>query len=118
MVRISHCVLQNTAIFDIKSVPSEHGPSISGLNQSIKGYAAVIDNYPIRSSNYEQNLYMAQISFFQPNLVIDPRQGKLWDIELRLGIVSKNEKRILLDGSVPKCNGTMYPSLYLKTFVR
>ena len=80
--------VQNTAIFDIKSVPSEHGPSISGLNQSIKGYAAVIDNYPIRSSNYEQNLYMAQISFFQPNLVIDPRQGKLWDIELRLGNVS------------------------------
>ena len=32
---------------------------------------------------------MAQISFFQPNLVIDPRQGKLWDIELRLGNVSK-----------------------------
>ena len=31
---------------------------------------------------------MAQISFFQPNLVIDPRQGKLWDIELRLGTVS------------------------------
>ena len=86
-----HNFFQNTAIFDIKSVPSEHGPSISGLNQSIKGYAAVIDNYPIRSSNYEQNLYMAQISFFQPNLVIDPRQGKLWDIELRLGTILKNE---------------------------
>ena len=38
---------------------------------------------------------MAQISFFQPNLVIDPRQGKLWDIELRLGTVSMIKRHIL-----------------------
>ena len=32
----------------------------------------------------ELNVYMAQMSFFQPNLVIDVRNGRLWEIEVRL----------------------------------
>ena len=75
---------KNTMLFDIKGVPSEHGPSITGLSQSIKGHGAVMNGAPIKS----QNVYQAQMSFFQPNLVIDHRNGRLWDIELRLDKVS------------------------------
>merc|ERR1719285_642741 len=76
---------KNTMLFDIKGVPSEHGPSITGLSQSIKGHGAVINGAPIKS----KNVYQAQMSFFQPNLVIDHRNGRLWDIELRLDKIQR-----------------------------
>ena len=55
--------------------------------ESIKGYGSVTNGYAIRSpsTSNNQSLYMKQMSFFQPNLVIDHQNGNLWEIELRLG---------------------------------
>jgi len=85
LIMVHNMNAKSTMLFDIKGVPSEHGPSITGLSQSIKGHAAVIEAAPIKSpSGQTLNVYQAQMSFFQPNLVIDHRNGRLWDIELRL----------------------------------
>ena len=56
----------------------------------MRGYSNVVHSHPIRptiktkNQNDELSVYMSQMSFFQPNLVIDVRNGRLWEIELRL----------------------------------
>ena len=75
LVMVHNMNSQSTSIFDIKSVPSEHGPSISGLNQSIKGYGTEVEPLPMKCPNSTESLYIPQIRFFQPNLVIDHRTG-------------------------------------------
>ena len=93
LIMVHNMNAKSTMLFDIKGVPSEHGPSITGLSQSIKGHAAVIEAAPIKSpSGQTLNVYQAQMSFFQPNLVIDHRNGRLWDIELRLDKVWNQRK--------------------------
>ncbi|CBY31858.1 unnamed protein product [Oikopleura dioica] len=97
LVAIHNLQLKLTSVFDVRAIPSEHGPSITGSIVSIKGLAPMVPGKPVKSSidTSHEGIYVPQISYFTPNIIVDVRDGKLWELELRLdkiGLLFENDE--------------------------
>ena len=53
LVVIHNLQLKLTSVFDVRAIPSEHGPSITGSIVSIKGLAPMVPGKPRNSQDYQ-----------------------------------------------------------------